>query len=185
MSTVTRARAFSDAGPILVPLARSLMNETLPMLIVLSLLALVLVHKVEHFASDVLSEGKLGLLQEVDSNVRIVVDGIRTTDDDLRRIAQHLHQLTDQPQIAPTPEARHDLQRLTRALNGLRGDVTRLLASHDRHSDEVVRRIASVVAEAYLAARNCRQWATHQRAYQHALSAHASALQFACHPVSP
>lgn len=134
----------------------SLLNATLMLGIILVLLALFLVYRVETFTTNVVSEVKLGLLEEVDADVRQVVGAIRATDRDLREVADKLDRFVERPEITLSPELRQEIGALDAKLTDLRDGVTRFLSSHDAVSDQAVRDIASRLAESYLALRHCR-----------------------------
>ena len=135
----------------------SLLNATLMLGIILVLLALLLLDRAQSFTTNVVSDVKFGLLQEIDKDVKEVVGSIRETDRDLRRVADGLDRLIAQPEIALSPESREDIRSLEAKLTGLRDGVSQLLSSHESVSDRAVREIASRLGEVYIALRHCRR----------------------------
>lgn len=135
----------------------SLVNATLMLAIILVLLGLLLLNQAESFANDVVSDVKFALLKEIDTDVQLVVESIRATDRDLRAVEAQLKALVEQPEITLSPEIRADISAVNAKLDQLTAGVSKLLNSHDSLSDQSVRRIASTVAETYIAARHCKR----------------------------
>ena len=77
----------------------SLVNATLVLGIILVVLALVLLNQAESFTANVISDVKLGLLEEIDTDIKDVVGSIRSTEEELRVVANRLKQIVDQPEI--------------------------------------------------------------------------------------
>ena len=135
----------------------SLVNATLVLGIILVVLALVLLNQAESFTANVISDVKLGLLEEIDTDIKDVVGSIRSTEEELRVVANRLKQIVDQPEITLSPEIRAEITSIDAELGALKQEVTKFLSSHESLSDEAVQRIAATIAEAYIGIRGCRR----------------------------
>ena len=135
----------------------SLVNATLLLAIVLAVLGLVLLNKVESFIADIISDVKFGLLQEIDKDITQVAGAIRSTEEDLRLIAQRLDMVLERPTITLSPDVQREIRSVKTELKALRVGITQLTSSHEALSDHAIRKIAATIAETYIDLRHCRQ----------------------------
>ncbi len=133
----------------------SLLNATLLLAIVLTILGLALIHKVERFTGKVISKVHFSLLEEAEKDVKTVAKSIVAAERDLRRISDRITKLVNQPVIVGTPGIEQQLRGLVSQVNTLQKDIVGLEVSHMRLSDRSIQQIASAIANTIIKLRHC------------------------------
>ena len=112
----------------------SLLNATLLLGIVFVILGLILLSKIETFTENVLDDVRLGLLQEVNADVKSTISAIGTTERDLKLIASRLDAIVKHPEITLSPtllkgvrSVSDELQKLQKSTAALPGEVANQL----------------------------------------------------------
>lgn len=135
---------------------QSLLNATLVLGIIFALSGLVLVSKVHSFAADVLSDVKVALLNDMDSDIALVARSFQDGERDLRRVGTELEKIMSHPEITLSPQIQHDLKALQNEVGALNKHLEKLASDHDALTDHAVQTLASSFAQAYIEIRGCR-----------------------------
>lgn len=137
-----------------------LVNATLVLAILLAVSGTVLVYKVHSFATDVISDVKVGLLRDMDNDIRLIKRSFQDGERDLRRIAARLDAITKNPEITLSPEIQQDIRSLRTEVDVLNQRLGELASNREALTDHAIHTLASSFAQAYIDMRRCHVEAT-------------------------
>ena len=151
MSEPDRNKISERLGRLPKEFLLALINATAILAIVATILTLVAMVRIEHFAGSVVTTTTEGVLSKIDLPSRDVLANLRNLTEEVRTLGNALREIKD----GDNPVAQSRIERLKEALTALNVSIDRLATARTILSDEAVKQVGATVTDTLMKMRGC------------------------------